>query len=311
MGWNGSLSASSAVGAAITYTPDTTTEGGYTVGAFTAPKKGVYAFQIKGSGGSINGPHSDGVYSAGGTGGFTTGYLLLENGQTVYVGAGGPCSAAFVSAVNASALKDVTPANLRFVAGAGGGGGANWGQQWGMKSGPGGNGGGTTGATGVGGGVGSLGSGGTQSSGYAYGYGGGGGYSNIDNTSHHAGRGGDGYYGGTGATGSQGGGGGSGYIYAASITVGSKTYTNATQQGGGAGSNTAGSVTVIYYARAELPVIFNGTTLERLVFNGVEVESLIYDGTRLFMRRLRNAAQNCITAWRHGAHFLRNQRAYA
>ena len=88
MGWNGSLSASSAVGAAITYTPDTTTEGGYTVGAFTAPKKGVYAFQIKGSGGSINGPHSDGVFSAGGTGGFTTGYLLLENGQTVYVGYG-------------------------------------------------------------------------------------------------------------------------------------------------------------------------------------------------------------------------------
>ena len=287
MGWNGSLSASSEVGAAITYTPDTDQEGQYTVSAFTAPKKGVYAFQIKGSGGSINGPHSSGVYSAGGTGGFTTGYLLLEKGQTVYVGAGGPCSAAFVSAVNASALKDVTPANLRFVAGGAGGGGANWGQQWGMKSGPGGNGGGTTGATGGGGGVGSLGSGGTQSSGYAYGYGGGGGYSNIDNTSHHAGRGGDGYYGGTGATGSQGGGGGSGYIHTASIKVGSKTYANTTQQGGGAGSNTAGSVTVIYYARAELPVIFNGTTLERLIYNGVEIESLIYNGVRLFMKKLR------------------------
>lgn len=295
MGWNGSLSASSAVGAAITYTPDTTTEGGYTVGAFTAPKKGVYAFQIKGSGGSINGPHSDGVYSAGGTGGFTTGYLLLENGQTVYVGAGGPCSAAFVSAVNASALKDVTPANLRFVAGAGGGGGANWGQQWGMKAGAGGAGGGVSGggggaANGANGAGGSQTAGGSSGAGSAAAYGvggGGGGYWNNNNTSHWGGRGGDGYYGGGGGGGSSGGGGGSGYIYAASITVGSKTYTNATQQGGGAGSNTAGSVTVIYYARAELPVIFNGTTLERLFFNGVEVESLIYDGVKLFFRKLR------------------------
>ena len=297
MGWSGSLTGNSAVGSAITYTPDTSQGGQYTVSVFTAPRKGVYAFQLKGSGGTYNGYHSDGVSAAGGTGGFTTGYLLLEKGQTVYIGAGGSCSAAFVSVANASALKDVTPANLRFVAGAGGGGGANWGQPYNMKAGPGGNGGGTTGATGGGGGVGSLGAGGTQSSGYAYGTGGGGGYSNDNNTSFHAGRGGDGYYGGTGATGSQGGGGGSGYIHTASIKVGSKTYTNSTQQGGGAGSNTAGSVTVIYYARAELPIIFNGTTLERLIYNGVEIESVIYDGVKLFMRRLRVCLNSVVPAF--------------
>ena len=287
MGWNGTLSASSAVGSAITYTPDTTSEGAYTVASFTAPKKGIYRFILMGSGGTYNGNHSDGVSAAGGTGGLTTGYLLLEAGQTIYIGAGGPCSAVFVSKVTGTALKNIAAENLYFVAGAGGGGGANWGQPYNMKAGTGGVGGGLTGAAGGGGGVGTPGSGGTQTSGYGYGYGGGGGYSNSDDTSFHAGRGGDGYYGGTGAGGSQGGGGGSGYIYTDSIKAGSKTYTNSTQQGGGAGSNANGSVEVSYYARAELPVIFNGVTLECLIFNGVEVESLIYDGVKLFFRKLR------------------------
>lgn len=299
MGWSGSLSASSAVGSAITYTPDTTEEGGYTVGTFTAPKKGVYSFGVKGSGGSYNGHHNDGVSAAGGTGGYTVGYLLLEANQTVYVGAGGPCSAAFVSKVTGEALKSIAAAYLYFVAGAGGGGGAQWGQQWNMKAGPGGNGGGLTGAAGPGGGVDGLpGSGGTQSSGYGYGHGGGGGYSNMNDTSYHAGRGGDGYYGGTGAGGSQGGGGGSGYIYTGSIKVGSKTYTNSTQQGGGAGSSEKGSVQVSYYARAELPVTFDGTMLERLIYNGTEVESLIFNGTKLFMKRLRNLMRRCLSMQR-------------
>ena len=51
MGWNGSLTANSAVGNAITYTPDTTAAHGYTAGAFSAPKKGIYSFTLKGSGG--------------------------------------------------------------------------------------------------------------------------------------------------------------------------------------------------------------------------------------------------------------------
>lgn len=287
MGWSGSLNANSAVGSAITYTPDTSVEGAYTVGTFTAPKKGIYRFILRGSGGSYNGYHDDGVSAAGGTGGLTTGYLVLEAGQTVYIGAGGPCSAVFASKVTGAALKNIAKDNLYFVAGAGGGGGANWGLQYGAKAGAGGVGGGATGGVGYdednrpyGGAA------GTQTSGYAYGTGGGGGYSN-DGVSHHAGRGGDGFYGGRGGTASKGGGGGSGYIYVGSIKVGSKTYTNATQQGGGAGSNARGSVEVSYHARAELPVVFNGTTLERLFFNGVEVESLIYDGVKLFFEKLR------------------------
>lgn len=291
MGWSGSLSANSAAGSAITYTPDTTTVHGYTVSTFTAPKKGVYAFVLKGSGGEYNGYHSDGTSADGGTGGLTVGYLVLEKNQTVYVGAGGTCSAAFVSKAYGAALKNIAKDNLYFVAGAGGGGGARWGEQWNMKADRGGAGGGTNGETAPDG-YGGLGAGigGTQTGGYAYGVGEIGGYGN-DGASFHRGDGGDGLYGGYAGAFSaglaQGGGGGSGYIYTGSIRVGSKTYANSTQQGGGAGSASIGSVQVSYHARAELPVIFNGTTLERLFFNGVEVESLIYDGVKLFFRKLR------------------------
>ena len=284
MGWSGSLSANSAVGSAITYTPDTTTSHGYTVGTFTAPKKGVYRFILKGSGGTYNGYYSDGSSSNGGEGGYTVGYLLLEAGQTVYVGAGGTCSAAFVSGATGSALKDIAQSSLYFVAGAGGSGGARWGEPYNMKSGPGGAGGGTSGTAGSGGQA-----GGTQSSGYAYGVGGIGGYGN-DGASYHRGDGGDGLYGGyAGAFSSgmaHGGGGGSGYLHTGSVKIGSKTYTNTTQQGGGAGSNSTGSVVVEYYARAELPVNLDGTTLERIIFNGVEVESLIVDGVKMYFRRM-------------------------
>ena len=289
MGWSGSLEATSAVGSAIAFTPDTAAEGSYTVGAFTAPKKAVYRFLLRGSGGSYHG--TDGSCSAGGQGGSTTGYLLLEAGETVYVGAGGPCSAAFVARVSGAKLSDIASAQLCFVAGGGGGGGAMWGQPYNMKSGPGGDGGGTSGVSGTASpGIGTGGAGGTQTGGYAYGAGGGGGYSNADDTSSWAGRGGDGYYGGRGGTASAGGGGGSGYVYSAALTVGSNTYTSATAQGGGAGSNSAGSVAVAYYADAELPVTFDGVRLMEILFDGVRVEHLIYNGSALFMHKLKQGA---------------------
>lgn len=291
MGWSGSLEASSPVGSAVTFTPDTAAEGGYTVGAFTAPKKAVYRFLLRGSGGSYNGYHDDGVSCAGGTGGYTVGYLLLEENQTVYIGAGGTCSAAFVSKTSGTALKNIDQSNLYFVAGGGGGGGAMWGQPYNMKAGPGGNGGGTNGAAGSASpGVGTGGAGGTQTGGYAYGAGGGGGYSNANDTSSWAGRGGDGYYGGCGGTASAGGGGGSGYVYSAALTVGSNTYASATEQGGGAGSNSAGSVVVAYYADAELPVTFDGVKLMEILFDGIRVEHLIYNGSALFMHKLKQGA---------------------
>ena len=292
MGWSGSLNASSGVGSAVTYTADTSDVGAYTIGAFTAPKKAVYQFLLKGSGGEGKSIGDLGAScSPGGTGGLTTGYLLLEAGQTVYIGAGGLSSAAFVSSIQAQTLAATgAKENLFFVAGAGGGGGANWGQRWNMKSGAGGNGGGDSAASGVSA-IGTGGAGATQSSGYQYGVGHpGGGYWNENDTSHHGGRGGDGLWGGYGGGGSSGGGGGSGYVYSAALTVGSKTYTSLTQQGGGAGSNQTGSVVVTYYADAELPVTFNGVKLMEMIFNGVKVEHLVYNGAAVFMHTLKRSA---------------------
>lgn len=293
MAWSGSLTASSAIGSAITFTPDTNTQGAYSVSVFTAPKKGVYRFVLKGSGGRKYTISESGAACAdGGAGGTTTGYLLLEEGQKVYVGAGGTCSAAYVSKTNAASLAATSEkSNLYFVAGAGGEGGANWGQTANMKAGTGGKGGGTTGGTGTN--InGTPGAAGTQTSGNAYGVGGESVYTNVNNTSLRSGRGGDGLYGGRAGTGADGGGGGSGYIHATSVKVMNTTYTNSTAQGGGAASGAKGSVVVTYYARAELPVTFNGNKLTQLIFNGTEVKSLIYNGTKIFMRR----CVHCLTS---------------
>ena len=302
MGWSGSITSSSAVGSSITFTPNTSTEGAYEVSSFTAPKKGVYEFLLNGSGGT-NG------LSAGGNGGNTVGYLLLNANQTVYVGAGGTCSAAFVSSVTGLKLSNISKGNLYFVAGAGGAGGN-------VKKGSaddyhvyaGGNGGGNSGATAPEGGAG----GGTQSSGGAayvstsskvgngangaYGTGGAGGGIGYSNGYAYGGRGGDGYYGGAGGYGrwhdndmtgdwglsAYGGGGGSGYVYSNSLTVKDVTYTSSTTQGYGAAAGGIGNVTVTYYARAELPITFNGQTIEKIEYNGVEIDSLWYNGTQLF-----------------------------
>lgn len=309
MGWSGSLTAGSALGASITFTPGTTAQGAYTVSSFTAPKKGVYRFTLKGSGGTGVKTSGENGNEAGGEGGYTVGYLLLKKGQTVYVGAGGTCSAAFVSSATGAKLSAISQSSLYFVAGAGGEGGKYednendsgynckvyaGGVGGGAAGGPGGHSvwavatsGGTQTAGGTStenGGAGSYGTGGTPSS-------------QWEGTAYWAsgGRGGDGYYGGAGGYGdahdngvdADGGGGGSGYVKTATLTVLSKTYTSTTSQGGGAAANTTGSVMVTYYARAELPIIFNGTQLERLIFNGTEIESLIFNGTKLFFENLR------------------------
>lgn len=336
MGWSGSITASSAVGASTTYTPDSpestdpaskwvnvkTYAGNYSVSSFTAPKRGVYQFILKASGGAkaykYNDSDSNGLYNgvAGGTGGSTTGYLLLEAGQTVYVGAGGVCRAAFVSSVDGSSLSAIDKSKLYLVAGAGGSGAAyydNYNETgYNCKIDTGGNGGGTSGAagsetnsvdTGAGGG-------GTQSAGGAAGettgsgvnangsagsQGVGGTGSQANDNDHfqykcYGGRGGDGYYGGGGGSCSAdgggisaaGGGGGSGYVKTASFTHMGTTYKSTTSQGGGAASNKSGSVVVKYYAMGELPITFNGTKITELIFNGTKVTSVYYNGTKLF-----------------------------
>lgn len=297
MGWSGSLSANSAVGSAITYYPDTAEQRVYTVGAFTAPKKGIYQFVLRGSSGQLQRSWSQSGNP--GDGGYTVGYLLLEAGQVVYVGAGGPLSAAFVSSVSGSALKNIAAGYLYFVAGAGGGngnssngGGAHGGAGGGLSGADG----GLSGAE-VSSNYGHPGTGGTQTSGYAYGVGSDlGGYENKWDTSFWAGYGGDGFYGGTSGGGFSGGAGGSGYIHTTYCYAGSKTFTNSTQQGGGASMGGSGSVTVTYYAKSELPVIFNGTTLEKIIFNGTEIGSLVYNGTKLFFERLRRRWRRCLNS---------------
>lgn len=332
MGWNGSITPSSALGASATFTPGTTTEGAYVVSSFTAPVKGVYRFVLKGSGGTqYASPAKSWNHCApGGAGGQTVGYLLLNQGQTVYVGAGGTCSAAFVSAANGSKLSAISKTNLYFVAAGGGAGGAAGESKY--DSGVnamvliGADGGGTSGAksntASFGTSQGYGGTGGTQSAGGtaggwtddsagtgasgAYGVGGKSTKSTYDTAVAIGGRGGDGLYGGGSGnaltddayhTYAYSGGGGSSYIKTASITVSSKTYTSSTTTGGGAASNTAGSVQVTYYARAELPVIFDGTTLERIIFNSTELDSLVFNGTTIFMEGVKRCLKSMVSTF--------------
>lgn len=327
MGWSGSLTENSALGSSITFTPDTEIIGDYSVSSFKAPRKGVYKFVLNGSGGAkgseSNGSHtitSKSYYcqADGGEGGSTTGYLLLEKDQVVYVGCGGACSAAFVSSVTGANLAEISEPNLYFVAG-GGGQGGSFGESH-FKTGyncyatKGGNGGGTTGADGemdnlcTGGGGGTQSEGG-QPNGYessdsvkgnagAYGKGGLCVSNQYDTYVAISGRGGDGYYGGGSgyaythdsepySARGYAGGGGSGFVKTANLTVRDTDYVSTTSQGGGATSATNGSVVVSYHAKAELPIIFNGVQLEQLFFNGVEIESLIFNGTKLFIERVK------------------------
>lgn len=320
MGWNAALNEQSALGSSILFTPNTSSIGAYTVSAFTAPIKGVYRFELKGSGGAKGSGSVDGYTAhdrrSGGDGGSTDGYLLLEKGQTVYIGAGGTCSAAFVSSANGAKLSAINKNNLYFVAGGGGQGGAfgenNVGTGYNCTATEGGKGGGASGAASSDGGK-----GGTQSAGGAAGgsairyegaagtYGTGGSGAGADWGKYRAvgGRGGDGLYGGGGghaythtnyapeSARGWGGGGGSGYVKAATLTVRDRTYTSSTKQGGGAVSDSNGSVKVTYFARADLPIRFDGSIVERLFFNGTEIGSLVYNGAKVFMRRWMRCLQ--------------------
>lgn len=335
MAWSGRLTSSSAVGSSTTFTPNTSDEGLYTVANFIAPRKGVYQFVLKGSGGTNGATNTDssgagGTSVSGGKGGSTTGYLLLEKDQEIFVGAGGTCSAAFVSKASGSNLRAIGSSNIYFVAGAGGAAGKSQKTNYANYAWAGGNGGGSSGAAGAnsspdwtnkdGGGGGTQTAAGApvdygdKGASGAYGIGGASIYSQPEyqNVRAWSGRGGDGWYGGAsgqamtshnsstgyGEARAWGGGGGSGYVKTATLTVMSKTYTSSTSQGSGASAGSNGSVVITYYARAELPVIFNGTQLERLIFNGTEIESLIFDGTKLFIESIKRRWNEWSTSMR-------------
>ena len=44
---------------------------------------------------------------------------------------------------------------------------------------------------------------------------------------------------------------------------------------------------ITFVKKGELPVVFNGTTLQKIIFNGVEIESLIVNGAKLFCERMK------------------------
>lgn len=310
MAWSGELTAGCAIGDSVTLDSDTSSTKTYTVSAFRAPKKGVYKFDLLGSGGrkrtDLSGSTGASI-SNGGAGGKTVGYMMMAAGETVYVGVGGPNSAAFVARAEGENLASIAKEDLCFVAGGGGSGGAAYGQTHNMKSAAGGAGGGETGESGkraVGGTSDTAAGGGTQEAGGTggktngtYGSGAAGSHAYGDGGHGLGGSGGDGLYGGAagnrGEGWASGGGGGSGYVYAAELVVNGVTYTSQTQQGGGAESNTNGSAVIEYHAPGDLPIVFDGTRLTGLYYNGVEVKSLIFGGTKVFMRRCAAWLSRC------------------
>lgn len=331
MGWSASLSEDCGIGESIVLTPDDAQEGGYTVAAFSVPRDGIYRFDLKGSGGTkgtavANYDGSAEEYELeGGAGGLTTGYLKLTEGETVYIGVGGTCCAAFIAAEDGTKLSEIAAENVRYVAGGGGAAGRAYRHADYRQASEGGDGGGTSGADSPEGGKGGTQTAGGEPGGWigsngstgAYGEGGAGLYEETMNCPAWGGRGGDGYYGGgsgyvvtahnsmTDTTSSYGygGGGGSGYVYSAELTQDDVTYTSATAPGGGAASGENGSVTVTYAAETDIPVVFNGTRLRQLWINGVRAMSLIYDGTKVYMRRWRRSA-DCDPEGRHAGAYV-------
>lgn len=270
------------------------------VQAFTAPIKAVYKLEVWGAGAvSAN---------QGGLGGYSVGYVKLAQGEIIYIcvggagshGVGGYNGGGYGTAQNGTGgggggathmarasgvLSSVSKANLLIAAGGGGGGTCVATSASHAEVRYGGNGGGLEGTNGQY----EYGNGhGTQTSGYAYGQGENGG------TSTTGGGGGGGYYGGYAGTATtwddqyRGGGGGSGYIDGVpAFTYKNVTYAPSTSTGGGAASGANGSARITAVVRMELPVIFNGTAIERLFFGGVEALGLVYNGTKIFMRRWR------------------------
>jgi len=295
---------------------------GYTGGmqTFTAQVSGVYKLEAIGARGGICAGYGT---ATNGLGGYGMGYVMLKKGETIYICVGGqgtgggggygaetrPAGGYNGGGAGGFFREWVEDQGWRWGCGAGGGGATHFARASGtlaelgakthlllVAGGGGGEVKGSTNNNAIGNGGGESGTagansnGGTQSGGYAFGQGQDGFCSNEGSSQQGNGGAGGGLYGGYTnqyAAIPYGGAGGSGYIggvpafsyknvsYAPSWTTG---YSGATGNG---------SAKITFMAKGELPVSFNGTTLEKLVFNGTEVTSLIMNGTKVFMRKVR------------------------
>ena len=299
---------------------------GYTGGmqSFTAPQKGIYKLEVygaQGGGGSGGlGGYSYGhvllekgtvlyrccgqagvsastatTYNGGG-GGKSQYFNLTDHYKPTRTGSSGG-GATHIATRSGTLAEMGNTGGLLIVAG--GGGGAADGD--GLTSGGAGSGGTGGGASG-GSGIGSSGwttAGGTQSSGYAFGQGQTGinAWADYDGGANYAcnaaGGGGGGLYGGCVTayvnnhepSSKSGGGGGSGYTGGVpAITYFGATYGSGTSNGQRSGS---GYAVITFVKKGELPIVFNGTKLQKLIFNGAEVTSLIFNGTKLFFERMK------------------------
>lgn len=273
----------------------TTTEGSSawydytgTVQSLIVPVDGIYKLEVYGAGGGYGGAK----------GGYSIGYKKLTKGETLYIACGqmggtengtgarfnggqdvsvAPNSACWYGrraggGCTHIAMKDGVLADLEdskdavlIVAGAGGSG--KTAGDTSPATGSGGLGGGLSGGSGT------SGAGGTQSGGYAFGKG--------APASMDVCGGGAGWYG--GHAGALGGGGGSSYIDGVpEFTFNGVTYTPSTVIGGGREWHTNGAARITLVKKTFLPVIFNGTQIDKLLFNGTEITGLQFNGVTVF-----------------------------
>ena len=294
--------------------------------SFTVPQKGVYKLEVWGAQGGAGSSSNNGTPGLGGysyghillEAGTVLYVCCGEAGatsmSTKYNGGGGGMSKYFDftpyykpttsggsgGGATHIATRSGTLAELGNTSGllivAGGGGGAAGGGGLGSSYGIGGSGGGESGAAGIGFASWTS-AGGTQTSGYAFGQGQSAtsAWGDWDSSyeSNVAGGGGGGLYGGRAQTvsgnhrdsSSCGGGGGSGYIGGVpAFTYSGTSYGNGMANGQRSGS---GYAVITFVKKGELPVIFNGTKLQKIIFNGTEITSLIYNGTKLFFERIK------------------------
>jgi len=207
-------------GGQVSFTTAMQTDFSYTGSfqSFIVPATGTYKLEVWGAQGGTAGS------SAGGLGGYSSGYISLTAGKTIYIyvgqmgqapsagiafngGGEGICCGGGGGGGTDFRIDGTGWSDRVIVAGGGGGGSSD------TPIGPGGSGGGTSGGSGTSGSC--TAAGGTQSSGYALGVG-------QSNAGDAAG-GGGGYYGGYAGCDSSGGSGGGGSGYIGGVTSGSTT----------------------------------------------------------------------------------------